>query len=104
MMDNPNENSPTPLRGFAPAGVLPAAHQTTAAPSAPAPTRSRKQAADEFTGSLTSLQVRIPSDLVLSIKLQSFESGKSMSEIVLEALTSDATIAKSWVSSRRSAG
>ena len=102
-MDNTNENSQTPLRGFAPAGVLPAAHQTTATPSAPAPTRSRKQAADEFTGSLTSLQVRLPADLVLSIKLQSFESGKSMSEIVLESLTSDAMIAKSWVSSRRSA-
>ena len=98
-MSDYNDSAPTPLRGFTPPGQLPPQPQTPAA----TPARAKKQT-DEFTGPPTAVQFRLPADLVTSLRLQSFDSKKSMSEIVFEALTTDATIAKSWVSSRRSAG
>jgi hypothetical protein len=58
---------------------------------------------DEFTGSQTAVQFRLPADLVLSLRLQSFDTGRSMSDLCFEALTTETAIAKSWVSSRRSA-
>jgi hypothetical protein len=45
----------------------------------------------------------LPQDLVQSLKLHSISDGKSMSEIVLECLTSDRFIGKAWVSTRRAA-
>lgn len=57
--------------------------------------------AEDFTGPATALQVRVPKDLVTSLKLHSFQSGRTISEIVLECLTSDAAVTKAWVSTRR---
>lgn len=58
---------------------------------------------DEFTGALQPLQVKIPADLIQSLKLHAIGTDKTMSELVLECLTSDQQITKAWVSSRRAA-
>jgi hypothetical protein len=55
---------------------------------------------DEFTGALQPLQVKIPADLIQSLKLHAISSGQTMSEMVLECLTSKATIGKAWISTR----
>jgi len=79
---------------------------STGSSSSPAPAqnsspgRSRKTA-DEFTGPTTPTQLRLPSDLITSLRLLAFQSGRSMSDLALEALTSEATIAKAWVSTRK---
>ena len=98
-MSDFNDSAQMPLRGFTPPGQLPPQPSTPAA----TPTRSRK-VVDEFTGSQTAVQFRLPADLVLSLRLQSFDTGRSMSDLCFEALTTETVIAKSWVSSRRSAG
>jgi len=58
---------------------------------------------DEFTGALQPLQVKIPSDLIQSLKLHAIGTDKTMSDLVLDCLTSDVQITKAWVSSRRAA-
>jgi len=61
---------------------------------------------DEFTGALQPLQVKIPADLIQSLKLHAIAANKTMSEMVLECLTGDSTISKAWISTRtkRAAG
>jgi hypothetical protein len=49
---------------------------------------------------LQPLQVKIPADLIQSLKLHAISSGQTMSEMVLECLTSKATIGKAWISTR----
>ena len=66
--------------------------------------RSSRDAREEWSGPQTPLQVRLPSDLIKSLKLQSFDTGKSISELVFESLTTAATIERTWVSTRRKAG
>jgi len=56
---------------------------------------------DEFTGALQPLQVKIPADLIQSLKLHAIGTGRTMSDLVLDCLTSDQQITKAWVSSRR---
>jgi len=95
-----NENSGmTTPNGFVPAGSLP---PRDTQPAAPAP-RTRKTPDDEFKGPPTAVQFRLPADLVTSLRLLSFQTGRSMSEIAFEAMTSETTIVKAWVSTRRSA-
>jgi len=55
----------------------------------------------DFTGPNTPMQVRLPSDLVMSLKLQSAMSGRSISELVLACLTSAESIPKTWAVSRK---
>ena len=55
----------------------------------------------EFTGSSVPLQVRLPQDLVQSLRLLSIQQNRSMSEIVLDCLTSGEVIAKAWVTTRK---
>ena len=55
---------------------------------------------DEFTGALQPLQVKIPADLIQSLKLHAIAANKTMSEMVLECLTGNATISKAWISTR----
>ena len=55
---------------------------------------------DEFTGAPVPLQIRVPNDLVQSLKLHSISTGQNMSELVLECLTTNATITKAWISTR----
>lgn len=65
------------------------------------PSRARLE---EWAGSPTPIQVKLPADLVKSLKLIGFDTGKTVSELVLECLTTTATIEKTWVASRRKAG
>jgi len=56
---------------------------------------------DEFTAPPAPLQVKLPQDLIQSLKLHSIATGKTMSDLVLECLTSDQQISKAWISTRR---
>ncbi len=58
--------------------------------------------AGDFTGNPVPGQFKLPGDLLQSLKLISIQEGRSMSAIVLDCLTSDRTIGKAWVSTRRS--
>lgn len=69
-------------------------------PSKPARGSSSSTAAD-FSGPLTNLQVKLPLDLVQSLKLLSIQQNRPMSAIVLECLTTETVIAKCWIASRR---
>ena len=76
-----------------------------------APTAARSDAGEkpsrareDWAGSPTPVQVKLPADLVKSLKLIGFDTGKTVSELVLECLTTTATIEKTWVASRRKAG
>ena len=93
---NENSGMATPS-GFVPAGSLPQRDAQSAAPSA----RSRKSSQNDFTGTTAPVQLRLPSDLITSLRLLSYDTGKSMSELVLEALTTETTIPKAWVSTRK---
>ena len=74
----------------------------------PAPARKPKakeltNSRDQFTGANIPYQVKVPEDLVQSLKLHAIQSGKTMSQLVVECLTSKDFIAKAWVSTRREA-
>jgi hypothetical protein len=92
----PNDSDEIGSTSFPPSG----------ASSSPAPaqnsssSRSRKPA-DEFTGPSTPCQLRLPNDLITSLRLLALQQGRSMSDLAFEALTSEATIAKAWVSTRK---
>ena len=63
--------------------------------SAPPTTR------DDFTAANAPLQIKIPSDLIQSLRLHAIASGKSMSELALECLTSEEFLGKAWISTRK---
>lgn len=74
----------------------------------PAPARKPRakelaNSRDQFTGANIPYQVKVPEDLVQSLKLHAIQSGKTMSQLVVECLTSKDFIAKAWVSTRREA-
>lgn len=46
------------------------------------------------------LQIRVPQELVQSLRLLSIDTGKTVSELVLESLVNGAKIEKAWVSRR----
>jgi hypothetical protein len=56
---------------------------------------------DEFTGTAVPVQVKLPEDLAMSLRLLSIQTGRTMSDLVLEALTTPAVISKAWISTRR---
>ena len=70
-----------------------------------APSRSKRQRSStptgEFTDALTPIQFKLPGDLCRTLKLLSIQTGKSMSELVLEHLTSEQIIRPVWISSRK---
>lgn len=68
---------------------------------APAKRKKRATAAGEFTDSPIPVQFKLPADLCRTLKLLSIQQNKSMSEIVLEALTSDTVIRPVWIASRK---
>jgi len=67
-------------------------------PVPPANTRN------EFTQPAAPLQVKLPQDLIQSLKLHSIGSNKTMSDLVLECLTTQAMVSKAWISTRRADG
>ena len=56
---------------------------------------------DDFKGDLVPLQVRVPSDLRESLKLLALSANKSMSDLVLRCLTTDAVISRTWIQTRK---
>ena len=68
-----------------------------AAPREPASTRS------QFNGSSVPIQLKLDSELIDSLKLIAVSSKRSMSEIVMECLTTNSKINKTWTTSRRDA-
>jgi hypothetical protein len=78
----------------------------TEAEDTPAPPKKRRETGpastrDQFTGALQPLQVKVPEDMIQSLKLHAISSGKTMSEIVLDGLTSTDVVSKAWVSTRQ---
>lgn len=66
-----------------------------------APRRRRRQSADsQFTGPLAPLQVKLPSDLIASLKLLSFDEGCTVQQLVLKFLTTSDTVPKVWLQRR----
>ena len=55
----------------------------------------------DFTESHVPLQIKVPSDLVTSLKLHSFQSGESMSAIALRCMTTPEVLRKAWISTRK---
>lgn len=87
-----------------------AAETTPAAPAADASdepkesSRRKREApttAADFTGPQVPLQVKLPQDLVQSLKLHAIANNETMSDIVFRALTSEQFIGKAWISTRR---
>ena len=64
----------------------------------------RANTRDEFTQPAAPLQVKLPQDLIQSLKLHSIGSNKTMSDLVLECLTTQAMVSKAWISTRRADG
>lgn len=72
--------------------------------AATAETKRIKSDADAFTGPLSPVQLRLPADMISSLRLLSYQSGRSMSELAMECFTTETIITKTWVTSRRSVG
>jgi len=101
-MENPDTTSDFTTRmrdKYSPESDSQAAPSETAKPKAKTKTSTR----EHFTDGLVPSQFKLPSDLVASLKLHSIASGRSMSEIVLDCLTSEEMIAKAWISTKRAA-
>jgi hypothetical protein len=65
------------------------------------PRRRRVQkVSSEFLEPLVPLQLKLPADLVSSLKLLAFSNRESISEIALRCLTTSETIPKVWLSRR----
>lgn len=79
----------------------PTAEASGKSKSASSSTSSSNGTADVFNGPLTNLQIRVPADLVASLKLLAIQQNRSMSAIAFEALTTTNNIQKAWVSTRR---
>jgi len=65
--------------------------------------RSRRRRTDEqnqFTGTPISLQVKLPADLVRSLKLLSYDENVTLAELVLRFLTSSASVPRVHVTRR----
>jgi hypothetical protein len=54
----------------------------------------------EFSEAPQPCQLRLPADLIQSLRLLAFQSGESMSEIALRCLTSGEVVPKCWVNVR----
>ena len=67
------------------------------APREPASTRS------QFNGNSVPIQLKLDSELIESLKLIAVSSKRSMSEIVMDCLTTNSKINKTWTTSRRDA-
>ena len=91
-------------RNAAAAAAAAAAEASKPETDAPAARSKRQRSATptgEFTDSLTPIQFKLPGDLCRTLKLLSIQTGKSMSELVLEHLTSEQVIRPVWISSRK---
>jgi len=55
----------------------------------------------DFTEANVPLQIKVPSDLVTSLKLHSFQTGESMSAIALRCMTTPEVLRKAWISTRK---
>ena len=92
---DPLESSPQTVEDLTQSST-PARRKPTAKPE---PVSSR----EDFTNPAAPLQVKIPTDLIQSLKLHSIANGKTMSEMVLDCLTSPEFLQKAWISTRRAA-
>ena len=101
-LDRPGEPAPEPLGTSpeAPAETL----ETEPMQKAPAPRpggRKEKSSRAQFAGALQPLQVKLPEDLIQSLRLIAVSQGKTLSDLTLEFLTSPAVVQKAWVSHRQ---
>jgi len=83
-------------------------HAVTETDEQPTPSRQvgRKSKApqstrEDFTGRPAPLQVKIPTDMIQSLNLHSISTGKTMSELVIDCITSPQMLGKAWISTRK---
>ena len=70
-------------------------------PRSSTPRRKPVSSTGDFTAPTQPLQVKVPADLIQSLKLHSIAQNKTMSELVMECLTSPEFLQKAWISTRR---
>mgnify|MGYP003145673657 CR=1 FL=1 len=88
--------APEPVQNVPETEHQPAAsNQASRKPKAPQSTR------EDFTGPPAPLQVKIPTDMIQSLKLHSISTGTTMSELVFDCLTSPQMLGKAWISTRK---
>ena len=88
--------APEPVQDDPETNQQPAAsNQASRKPKAPQSTR------EDFTGPPAPLQVKIPTDMIQSLKLHSISTGSTMSELVFDCLTSPQMLGKAWISTRK---
>jgi hypothetical protein len=65
--------------------------------------RRRVAAESQFTGPLTPLQIKLPADMVASLKLLAFDENVTVQSLVLRYLTTAEIVPRCWLQ-RRNAG
>ena len=101
-LDRPAESKREPSETIPAPGNKPIESAERKPESAPARTpRKEKSTRSQFEGALQPLQVKLPEDLIQSLRLIAISQGKNLSELTLEFLTSTELVQKAWVSHRR---
>ena len=57
----------------------------------------------QFKEASTACQIKLPTDLLQSIRLQAVSQGRTISDIILDCLTSEQMVSFTWISSNREA-
>lgn len=99
-MENTEENRTDGTRSWSQSPSYGTSSRTDAAAPSP-PSRGGKAVSEQWAGAPTPVQFRLPADLVTSLKLLSFSTGKTMSELALEFLTTDQVVQKAWIATRK---
>ena len=81
-----------------PPEAIPERRQTQQPAATP---KKSKSSREQFSGALQPLQVKLPDDLIQSLRLIAISQGKTLSDLTLEFLTSPQLVQKAWVSHRQ---
>lgn len=65
--------------------------------------KRRTNTRSQFKEARTACQVKLPTDLLQSIRLQAVSQGRTISDIILDCLTSEQMVSFTWISSNREA-
>ena len=57
----------------------------------------------QFKEASTACQIKLPTDLLQSVRLQAVSQGRTISDIILDCLTSEQMVSFTWISSNREA-
>ena len=83
--------------------VIASAEKVEPSPPKKMKTREPSSTRDQFNGTTTPIQLKLDSELIQSLKLHAISSGKTMSELVMECMTSKDMIKRAWITVRQQA-